>query len=104
MNGADAPWILCGIDALLAIIFTLLKILAPTFTLGMFIPLEPNTPFLIGGAIRWLVTTRSKNNEVNKQRGEKGTPLAGGFIIGDALIGVLSTLLRFTGFNPINPG
>ena len=103
MNGAGAPWILYGIGALLAIILTLLKIPALAFALGMFIPLELNTPLLIGGAIHWFVTTRSKNNEVNKQRGEKGTLLASGFIAGGALMGVLSALLRFTGFNPINP-
>lgn len=103
MNGAGAPWILYGIGALLAIILTLLKIPALAFALGMFIPLELNTPLLIGGAIHWFVTTRSKNNEVNKQRGEKGTLLASGFIAGGALMGVLSALLRFTGFNPISP-
>ena len=103
MNGAGAPWILYGIGALLAIILTLLKIPALAFALGMFIPLELNTPLLIGGAIHWFVTTRSKNNEVNKQREEKGTLLASGFIAGGALMGVLSALLRFTGFNPINP-
>lgn len=103
MNGAGAPWILYGIGALLAIILTLLKIPALAFALGMFIPLELNTPLLIGGAIHWFVTTRSKNNEMNKQRGEKGTLLASGFIAGGALMGVLSALLRFTGFNPINP-
>lgn len=103
MNGAGAPWILYGIGALLAIILTLLRIPALAFALGMFIPLELNTPLLIGGAIHWFVTTRSKNNEVNKQRGEKGTLLASGFIAGGALMGVLSALLRFTGFNPINP-
>ncbi len=103
MNGAGAPWILYGIGALLAIILTLLKIPALAFALGMFIPLELNTPLLIGGVIHWFVTTRSKNNEVNKQRGEKGTLLASGFIAGGALMGVLSALLRFTGFNPINP-
>lgn len=103
MNGAGAPWILYGIGALLAIVLTLLKIPALAFALGMFIPLELNTPLLIGGAINWFVTTRSSNREVNKDRGEKGTLLASGFIAGGALMGVVSALLRFAGFNPINP-
>jgi putative OPT family oligopeptide transporter len=102
MNGAGAPWLLYGIGALLAIILTWLKIPALAFALGMFIPLELNVPLLVGGAINWFVTTRSKDKTVNERRGEKGTLIASGFIAGGALMGVVSALLRFGGFNPIN--
>ena len=68
----------------------------------MFIPLELNIPLLVGGAVNWFVTTRSKDEKVNKDRGEKGTLIASGFIAGGALMGVVSALLRFVGFNPIN--
>ena len=67
------------------------------FALGMFIPLELNLPLLVGGAISWFVTTRSKDKEVNRQRGEKGTLIASGFIAGGALMGVASAALRFGG-------
>ena len=102
MNGAGAPWILYGIGALIAIILNYFGIPALAFALGMFIPLQLNIPLLIGGAINWFVTSRSKNEEVNKQRGEKGTLIASGFIAGGALMGVVSALLRFGGFNFIN--
>ena len=102
MNGAGAPWLLYGIGALLAIILTWLKIPALAFALGMFIPLELNVPLLVGGAVNWFVTTRSKDKTVNERRGEKGTLIASGFIAGGALMGVVSALLRFGGFNPIN--
>ena len=102
MNGAGAPWLLYGIGALLAIILTWLKIPALAFALGMFIPLELNVPLLVGGAVNWFVTTRSKDKAVNERRGEKGTLIASGFIAGGALMGVVSALLRFGGFNPIN--
>ena len=39
---------------------------------------------------------------MNKERGEKGTLIASGFIAGGALMGVVSALLRFGGFNPIS--
>ncbi|MBQ5982223.1 MAG: oligopeptide transporter, OPT family [Prevotella sp.] len=104
MNGAGAPWILYGIGALIAIILNYFGIPALAFALGMFIPLQLNIPLLIGGAINWFVTSRSKNEEVNKQRGEKGTLIASGFIAGGALMGVVSALLRFGGFNFINEG
>ena len=104
MNGAGAPWILYGIGALIAIILNYFGIPALAFALGMFIPLQLNIPLLIGGAINWFVTSRSKNEEVNKQRGEKGTLIASGFIAGGELMCVVSTLLRFGGFNFINEG
>ncbi|MBR5652888.1 MAG: oligopeptide transporter, OPT family [Prevotella sp.] len=102
MNGVGAPWLLYGIGAAIAIILTLCKIPALPFALGMFIPLELNIPLLVGGGINWYVTTRSKNEEVNKERGEKGTLLASGFIAGGALMGVVSALLRFAGVNLVS--
>ena len=102
MNGIDAPWILYGIGALLAIILTLIKVPALAFALGMFIPLELNIPLLVGGAINWYVSSRSKDAAVNKARNEKGTLIASGFIAGGALMGVVSALLRFADVNLIN--
>ena len=102
MNGAGAPWLLYGIGALLAIVLTWMKVPALAFALGMFIPLELNVPLLVGGAVNWFVTTRSKDKAVNERRGEKGTLIASGFIAGGALMGVVSALLRFGGFNPVD--
>ena len=95
MNGVGAPWALYAIGAVIAIVLTFFKIPAIAFALGMFIPLELNTPLLVGGFVSWYVSTRSKNAEVNRERNEKGTLLASGFIAGGALMGVVSALLRF---------
>ncbi|MDR1202677.1 MAG: oligopeptide transporter, OPT family [Tannerellaceae bacterium] len=102
MSGAGAPWILYGIGAILAITLNFFKIPALAFALGMFIPLELNTPLLIGGAVSWYVGTRSKDQALNTARVEKGTLLASGFIAGGALMGVVSAALRFGGVNLIN--
>ena len=84
MNGAGAPWVLYGIGALIAISHPRPRP-ALAFALGMFIPLQLNVPLLVGGAINWFVTSRSKDAEKNKERGEKGTLIASGFIAGGAL-------------------
>ena len=97
MNGVGAPWVLYAIGAVIAIVLTLFRVPALAFALGMFIPLELNVPLVIGGAINWYVTTRSKDETVNKERGEKGNLIASGFIAGGALMGVISALLRFGG-------
>ncbi|MBO6287940.1 MAG: oligopeptide transporter, OPT family [Prevotella sp.] len=102
MNGVGAPWLLYGIGAVLSVVLTWCKVPALPFALGMFIPLELNIPLLVGGAVHSFVTTRSKNADVNKDRGEKGTLIASGFIAGGALMGVVSALLRFGGINLIN--
>ena len=102
MNGVEAPWVLYGIGAIIAIVLTICKVPALAFALGMFIPIELNIPLLVGGAINWYVTTRSKDAETNKERGEKGTLIASGFIAGGALMGVVSALLRFGGINLVN--
>ena len=95
MNGVGAPWLLYGIGAVLAVVLTFCKVPALPFALGMFIPLELNTPLVVGGLINWFVTTRSKDDAINKARGEKGNLIASGFIAGGALMGVVSAILRF---------
>lgn len=102
MNGVGAPWLLYGIGAILALVLTYFKVPALAFALGMFIPLELNLPLVVGGAINWYVTTRSKDESLNNERGEKGTLLASGFIAGGALMGVVSAAMRFGGINLIN--
>lgn len=102
MSGVGAPWLLYAIGAVLALILTYFKVPALAFALGMFIPLELNIPLVVGGAINWYVTTRSKDKAVNTARGEKGTLLASGFIAGGALMGVISAAMRFGGINLVN--
>ena len=94
-SGGGAPWVLYGIGALIAIILTLFKVPALAFALGMFIPIDLNLPLLVGGAISWFVSTRSKDAAVNAARQEKGTLIASGFIAGGALMGVVSAILKF---------
>ncbi len=97
MSGQGAPWLLYGIGAVMALILDRCKVPALAFALGMFIPIQLNLPLLVGGAVNWFVTTRSKDAELNKARGEKGTLIASGFIAGGALMGVVSALLKFGG-------
>ena len=102
MNGVGAPWILYGIGAALAIILTLCGVPALAFALGMFIPMELNIPLVVGGAINWYITSRTKDEKINKEREEKGTLIASGFIAGGALMGVVSALMRFGGIYLVN--
>ncbi|MFC2277588.1 MAG: OPT family oligopeptide transporter [Prevotella nigrescens] len=97
MSGQGAPWILYGIGAVLALVLDRCKVPALAFSLGMFIPIQLNIPLIIGGAVNWYVTTRSKDEQINKLRADKGTLIASGFIAGGALMGVVSALIKFFG-------
>ncbi len=95
MEGGSAPWLMYGLGAIIAILLTIFKVPALAFCLGMFIPIDLNLPLLVGGAISWYVSTRSKDKAVNAARQEKGTLIASGFIAGGALMGVVSAILKF---------
>lgn len=98
MMGGETPWLLYIVGAILALLLNWLGVPALAFSLGMFIPLQLNTPLLVGGLISWFVGSRSKNAEVNRARVERGTLLASGFIAGGALMGVVSAGMVFFGF------
>ena len=98
MMGGDTPWILYMTGAILALLLNWLGVPALAFCLGMFIPMQLNTPMLVGGAIAWYVSTRSKDKAVNDARRDRGTLIASGLIAGGALFGVFAALTRFAGF------
>lgn len=102
MDQQPAPWLLYIVGAILALVLTMIKVPALAFALGMYIPLELNTPLLVGGLIAHYVSTRSKDEKINTARRERGTLIASGFIAGGALMGVISAILRWQGFNWVN--
>ena len=95
MEGGATPWMLYFAGAVFALILTMLGVPALAFALGMFIPLDLNTPLLIGGLISWFVSTRSKDAALNKARKDRGTLIASGLIAGGALMGVVSAILKY---------
>ena len=99
MTGGAAPWLLYGAGAFLSLILTMMGVPALAFALGMFIPIDLNTPLLVGGIIAYYVSTRSDNVKLNTARKERGTLIASGFIAGGALMGVISALLKFSGLH-----
>ena len=98
MMGGETPWTLYATGAVLALLLNWLGVPALAFCLGMFIPMELNAPLLVGGAVAWFVSTRSKDKEVNDLRRDRGTLIASGLIAGGALFGVFAALTRFFGF------
>ena len=98
MMGGEIPWTLYIVGAILAILLDRLGVPALAFCLGMFIPMSLNTPLLVGGALAWFVGSRSRDEQLNAARRDRGTLIASGLIAGGALFGVFAALTRFAQF------
>jgi putative OPT family oligopeptide transporter len=95
MGTGDAPWLLYGLGAVFAVASELCGVSGLAFALGMYLPMDLNSPLVLGAGIAWLLQRSSKKANVAKLRHEKGTLIASGFIAGGALVGVLAAFLRF---------
>ena len=98
MMGGETPWILYMAGVVLALLLNWLGVPPLAFCLGMFIPLQLNTPLLVGGAIAYFVERSTKDPELAAARRDRGTLISSGLIAGGALFGVFAALTRFFGF------
>ncbi len=96
MNNQPIAYILFVAGAMIAIAMEMLGAPALIFALGMYLPLELNTPALVGGFISHLIIKRS--NRESGTRGsimrERGVIIASGLMAGGALGGVFGAGLR----------
>jgi putative OPT family oligopeptide transporter len=60
MSKQPAPYLLFGAGAMIAVVMEMLQVPALTFALGMYLPLELNTPALVGGFLAHFLTKRSE--------------------------------------------
>ncbi len=97
MAGSGAPWMLLAIGAVISILLNWLKISPLAFALGMFIPLQLNTPLVVGGLLSYWFN-KNKNEKLARARNNRGILISSGFIAGAALFGVIgAVILFFTG-------
>lgn len=91
---SQAPWALYLAGILLALTMELIGIPPLAFALGMYLPIELNTPLLVGGYISHLVKKSSKDEKESKRRFDRGILISSGFIAGGALMGVVASLVQ----------
>jgi len=74
----------------------MVQIPALTFALGMYLPLELNTPALVGGFLAHFLTKRSERvgGDSGRTMRERGVIIASGLMAGGALGGVFGAALR----------
>jgi putative OPT family oligopeptide transporter len=96
MSQQPIAYALFGVGAAVAIVMEILRLPALIFALGMYLPLELNTPALVGGFIAHWLNQRSERMEPEAGRGvrERGVIIASGLMAGGALGGVFGAALR----------
>jgi putative OPT family oligopeptide transporter len=96
MSRQPVAYILFAAGAVLALVMEMLGAPALIFALGMYLPLELNTPALVGGFLSHLLTRRSESvgGEAGRTLRERGVILASGLMAGGALGGVFGAGLR----------
>lgn len=96
MSRQPIAYLLFAAGAMIAVIMEMLRIPALTFALGMYLPLELNSPALVGGAISHFVTKRSeqKGGAAGRTMRERAVIIASGLMAGGALGGVFGAVLR----------
>jgi putative OPT family oligopeptide transporter len=95
MGTTGAPWLLYGLGAVFAVSSQMCGVSGLAFALGMYLPMQLNSPLVLGASIAWLLQHSTKDPALAKARHDKGTLIASGFIAGGALVGVLGALLKF---------
>jgi putative OPT family oligopeptide transporter len=96
MSQQPVAYVLFGAGAMIALVMEMLGVPALIFALGMYLPLELNTPALVGGFLSYFLGKRSER--AGGERGtairERGVIIASGLMAGGALGGVLGASLR----------
>jgi putative OPT family oligopeptide transporter len=94
MSTTQAPWLLYGVGAAIALIVEMLGISSLAFALGMYLPIELNTPILFGALVAGYVRRSSPDETTRRARNNRGTLIASGLIAGGALAGVADGVAR----------
>jgi putative OPT family oligopeptide transporter len=96
MSHQPVAYLLFGTGAMIALIMEMLGQPSLIFALGMYLPLELNTPALVGGFLSHFLNKRAERTggEHGRTIRERGVIIASGLMAGGALGGVLGAAMR----------
>jgi len=96
MSHQPIAYMLFGVGAMVTLILEMLGQPSLIFALGMYLPLELNTPALVGGFLSHFLNKRSEKvgGAPGKRIRERGVIIASGLMAGGALGGVIGAALR----------
>ena len=96
MSHQPVAYLLFGVGAMVTLVLEMLGQPSLIFALGMYLPLELNTPALVGGFLSHFLNKRSERAGGAHGKGirERGVIIASGLMAGGALGGVFGAALR----------
>jgi putative OPT family oligopeptide transporter len=96
MSHQPVAYVLFAVGAMIALIMEMLGQPSLIFALGMYLPLELNTPALVGGFLSHFLNKRAQRTggEHGRTMRERGVIIASGLMAGGALGGVFGAALR----------
>ena len=97
MTGESAQWPLYMAGALFAVVLWMMKVPPLAFALGTYLPMEINSPILVGGLIAHFVANSSKDEKLSALRLSEGNTIASGLVAGGAIGSLFSAVLRIAG-------
>jgi putative OPT family oligopeptide transporter len=96
MSHQPVAYVLFGVGAMITISLEMLGQPSLIFALGMYLPLELNTPALVGGFLSHLLDKKAaaRGGDAGRTIRERGVIIASGLMAGGALGGVFGAALR----------
>jgi putative OPT family oligopeptide transporter len=87
-------WYLFAVGVIFALILRMAGVPALAFALGMYLPMELNTPVLLGGILAWIVSRKGAGDSdtLVKARSDRGILVASGLMAGGAILGVFDSI------------
>jgi len=97
IGGGSIPWLTYGVGVAIVLMVELVGISGLAFALGMYLPMELNTPILVGAIVASLIKrSAGKSEALSKVRMDKAILIGSGLIAGGAIAYVLRNLLSLS--------
>jgi putative OPT family oligopeptide transporter len=89
-------WFLFGLGVVLSLVLRMVELPALGFALGMYLPIEQNTPLALGGLLAYLVNRkRAGDGEADlKAKENRGILVASGLMAGGGIMGVIGSFVK----------
>lgn len=89
-------WYCFGLGVVLSLVLRMVELPALGFALGMYLPIELNTPLFLGGLLsHWVNKRKPGTSEADaKARENRGVLIASGLMAGGAIMGVIASAIK----------
>jgi len=89
-------WFLFALGVVLSLVLRMVELPALGFALGMYLPIEVNTPLFLGGILSWLVNRKKAGDTtaIAKARENRGILVASGLMAGGGIMGVIASFVK----------